>query len=85
MARIFGDGVNIAARRGLVEPGGICVQSWFATRFTTLISDFRPKEQSVKNIARPVLWIIVISGVETARVPWPDAAAPVGATPRDRP
>jgi len=54
---IFGDGVNIAARlEGLAEPGGICVsarvQEDVAGRLNLTFDDIR--EQSLKNIARPV-------------------------------
>src|SRR6266851_6564344 len=55
--RLYGDGVNIAARlEGLAEPGGICVSR-------TVRNQVRDKlpyafddmgEQSVKNIARPL-------------------------------
>ena len=55
--RIYGDGVNIAARlEGLAEPGGICISK---TAFDHIESklpygyDFIG-EQSVKNIAKPV-------------------------------
>jgi len=55
--RIYGDGVNIAARlEGLAEPGGICVSK---TAFDHIESklpygyDFIG-EQTVKNIAKPV-------------------------------
>jgi len=54
---IFGDGMNIAARlEGLAEPGGICVsarvQEDVAGRLNLTFDDIR--EQSLKNIARPV-------------------------------
>ena len=56
-ARIYGDGVNIAARlEGLAEPGGICISK---TAFDHIASklpygyDFIG-EQSVKNIDKPV-------------------------------
>jgi adenylate cyclase len=55
---IFGDGVNVAARlEALAEPGGICVSGTVHDQ----IRDRLPYpldnlgEQSVKNIARPVL------------------------------
>jgi adenylate cyclase len=55
--RIYGDGVNIAARlEGLAEPGGICISK---TAFDHIESklpygyDFLG-EQTVKNIAKPV-------------------------------
>jgi adenylate cyclase len=53
---IFGDGVNVAARLGLAEPGGICVsarvQEDVAGRLDLAFDDIG--EQSLKNIARPV-------------------------------
>jgi adenylate cyclase len=55
---IFGDGVNVAARlEALAEPGGICISRMVRDQ----IRDKLPYafqdlgEQSVKNIARPVL------------------------------
>jgi adenylate cyclase len=54
---IFGDGVNIAARlEGLAEPGGLCVSRVVHDQ----VRDKLPypfedrREQSVKNVARPV-------------------------------
>jgi adenylate cyclase len=54
---IFGDGVNLAARlEALAEPGGICVsgtvRDHIGDRLPYAFEDMR--EQSVKNIARPV-------------------------------
>jgi len=54
---IFGDGVNIAARlESLAEPGGICVTRGVRDHLRDLVDagfeDLR--EQSVKNIPRPV-------------------------------
>jgi len=55
--RIYGDGVNVAARvEGLADPGGICVSG-------TVFDQIESKlplgyqflgEQSVKNISKPV-------------------------------
>jgi adenylate cyclase len=63
-ARLYGDGVNIAARlEGLAEPGGICisgtvldhVKNKLALRYEDL------GEQTVKNIADPVrVWRIIM-------------------------
>jgi adenylate cyclase len=54
---IYGDGVNIAARlQGLAEPGGIClsrvVHDNIRDKLPYEFADLR--EQTVKNIARPV-------------------------------
>jgi adenylate cyclase len=56
-SRIYGDGINVAARlEGLAEPGGICISS-------KVYEDVRGKidlsyddigEQQLKNIAQPV-------------------------------
>jgi adenylate cyclase len=64
-ARLYGDGVNIAARlEGLAEPGGICisgtvldhVKNKLALRYEDL------GEQTVKNIADPVrVWRIIMN------------------------
>jgi adenylate cyclase len=55
--RIYGDGVNIAARlEGLAEPGGICVSSTvheqIEKKLNVALEDLG--EQTLKNIARPV-------------------------------
>jgi adenylate cyclase len=55
--RIYGDGVNIAARLvALAEPGGICVsKTAFDHIESKLPLGYRfPGEQTVKNIAKPV-------------------------------
>ena len=55
--RLYGDGVNIAARlEGLAEPGGICVSSEVHGQVASKIGlDFTDLgEQSVKNIPKPV-------------------------------
>ncbi len=55
--RIYGDGVNIAARlEALAQPGGICISK---TAFDHIESKFPLSyqflgEQTVKNIAKPV-------------------------------
>ena len=55
--RIYGDGVNIAARlEGLAEPGGICISGTVYDQVATklpLMYKFLG-QQAVKNIARPV-------------------------------
>src|SRR5439155_19524222 len=64
--RIYGDGVNIAARlEGLAEPGGICISG-------TVYDHIKNKlalgyeylgERAVKNIAKPVrVWQVVMDG-----------------------
>jgi adenylate cyclase len=61
-ARIYGDGINIAARlEGIAEPGGICISSKvyeeISGRIDLAYQDIG--EQQLKNIARPVhaYWI----------------------------
>jgi adenylate cyclase len=56
-ARIYGDGINVAARlEGLAEPGGICISSKVYDeingRIDLACQDIG--EQQLKNIARPV-------------------------------
>jgi TolB-like protein len=56
-ARIYGDGINVAARlEGIAEPGGICVSSKvyeeISGRINLAYEDIG--EQQLKNIARPV-------------------------------
>jgi adenylate cyclase len=55
--RIYGDGVNIAARlEGLAEPGGICVSSTvheqIERKLNVALEDLG--ERTLKNVARPV-------------------------------
>lgn len=56
-ARIYGDGVNIAARlESIADPGGICISKTAFDQIETKLP-FNYKfigEQAVKNIARPV-------------------------------
>src|SRR5438552_10038186 len=68
--RIYGDGVNIAARlEALAEPGGICIsgtvyehiKNKLALRYEDL------GEQTVKNIAKPVrVWRVVMDEAAAA-------------------
>ena len=56
-ARIYGDGINVAARlEGIAEPGGICISSKVYEeingRFDFVFEDMGP--QQLKNITRPV-------------------------------
>ena len=75
--RIYGDGINVAARlESLADPGGICISG-------TVHEQVRDKlalgyqdngEQTVKNIARPVhVWRVLLNGTalhrETRRIP----------------
>jgi adenylate cyclase len=62
--RLYGDGVNIAARlEGLAEPGGICISGTVYDHVETklpLTYEYLG-EQTVKNIARPVrVWRVVM-------------------------
>jgi len=57
VARIYGDGVNVAARlEGIAEPGGICISSKVHEeidgRIDFVFEDMGP--QQLKNITRPV-------------------------------
>src|SRR5215475_5125543 len=62
--RIYGDGVNIAARvEGLAEPGGICISGAVYEQVKTklALSYEYLGEQAVKNIAEPVrVWRVVM-------------------------
>jgi adenylate cyclase len=72
-ARIYGDGINVAARlEGIAEPGGICISDdAFRQVRDKLDVNFQDSgEQELKNIARPVR-------VYQLR---PDTAAPAGKT-----
>ncbi len=67
--RLYGDGVNIAARmEGLAEAGGICISGTVydqvATKLALRYEDIG--EQAVKNIARPVRVYRVRLDPETA-------------------
>ena len=69
--RIYGDGVNIAARlESLAEPGGICISGTVYDHVENklaLIYDYLG-EQTVKNIAKPVrVWRVVMD--DAAAVP----------------
>src|SRR6266542_2732350 len=68
--RIYGDGVNIAARlESLAEPSGICISGTVYDQVETklaLIYDYLG-EQTVKNIAKPVrVWRV--QAQESARL-----------------
>jgi adenylate cyclase len=56
-ARIYGDGINVAARlEGIAEPGGICISSkvYEELRGRSDVACDDIGEQQLKNIARPV-------------------------------
>jgi adenylate cyclase len=63
--RLYGDGVNIAARlEGLAEPGGICISGTVHDHVENklLVLQYEDLgEQTVKNIAKPVrVWRVVM-------------------------
>ena len=82
-SRIFGDGINVAARlESICEPGSICISrkvyEEVKHRFEIHYSDIG--EQSLKNIAEPVhAYLIKVSGAAPSAVaspgPRPSAAA----------
>jgi class 3 adenylate cyclase len=68
--RLYGDGVNIAARlEGLAEPGGICISGTVLDHVKNKLA-LRYKdlgEQTVKNIADPVrVWRVVMDEAAAA-------------------
>jgi len=76
--RIYGDGVNVAARiEALAEPGGICVSAKVYEEVRRKLDlDFEDLgEQSLKNIAYPVR----VYRVRAAGTPASGPAAPAGA------
>jgi TolB-like protein/Flp pilus assembly protein TadD len=77
-ARIYGDGVNVAARlEALADPGGIMVSRTVHDQVRDKLSfDFEDRgEQTVKNIARP----IGVYRVSLAESPPPATFKPTGA------
>ena len=84
--RIYGDGVNIAARlEGLAEPGGICVSK---TAFDHIESKLPLGyeclgDQNVKNISKPVCTyrVLMEPRVTVAGEPEEEKPAPVGRKP----
>ncbi len=68
--RIYGNGVNIAARlEGLAEPGGICISG---TAYDQVIAKLNLEyeylgEHSVKNIAIPIRVYRVVINIDAAR------------------
>ena len=89
--RIYGDGINIAARlEGIAQPGGICVSSKVRDEIQDKLGlDFVDLgEQTLKNIARPVrVYAVRMEGLEAPEVaatpttPAPAPAPAVDATP----
>jgi class 3 adenylate cyclase len=75
--RIYGDGVNIAARlEGLAEPGGICLSAtvYDQVKNKVALSYEYLGEQTVKNIAEPVrVWRVAMEPAAAAgyQVPSP--------------
>jgi len=68
--RLYGDGVNIAARvEGLAEPGGLCISGTVYDQIETKLPlhyDYLG-EQTVKNIAKPVrVWRVVMDEAAAA-------------------
>src|SRR3989449_8916433 len=76
--RIYGDGVNIAARlEGLAEPGGICISGTVHDQVKNklALSYEYVGEQTVKNIAKPVrVWRIRME--EEGRSPQSEVRSP---------
>jgi len=77
--RIFGDGINIAARlEGIAEPGGICISRKVHEEIDGKLNlDCRDLgEQQLKNIARPVhVYGIRLNGARPQAAPVQPAAA----------
>src|SRR6516165_5947659 len=78
-ARIYGDGVNIAARlEGIAEPGGICisgkVHAEIVGKIEAITYDLGP--QQLKNIANPVPVFRVEPSQTSSKDP--DGKSPVG-------
>jgi len=76
--RLFGDGVNIAARlETLAEPGGVCVSSKVRDEIENQL-DFGYKdlgEKSLKNIPKPVrVYRLLLDSQGVATRSWPLAA-----------
>ena len=68
-ARIYGDGINVAARlESIAEPGGICISATAYDHVCGKVhADFADLgEQQLKNIMRPVRVYKVVLGSDTA-------------------
>ena len=86
--RIYGDGVNIAARlEGLAEPGGICISGVVYDQVENKLTELNLAyeslgEQTVKNIAKPVMaYRVSISAETSLSTPPPHFSASRSATP----
>lgn len=82
--RIYGDGVNIAARlEGLAEAGGICLSGTVYDQVETKLAFAYEYlgEQPVKNIARPVRAYRVRIAAERSDAPAANAASPSVSSP----
>src|SRR5262249_50807143 len=70
--KLYGDGVNIAARlEGLAEPGGICISGTVHDQVENKLAlEYEYLgEQTVKNIAKPVrAWRMRLEGAERPKV-----------------
>jgi hypothetical protein len=77
--RLYGDGVNVAARlEALAEPGGICLSASAHEQVQDRIAAVRFEhlgEQRVKSIARPIRAYRVALGLAGSE-PSPDPALP---------
>jgi len=71
--RIYGEGINIAARlESLAEPGGVCVSGpvWEQVRHKLVIDAEDLGEQAVKNIPDPVrVYRIRLQLTAVSRIP----------------
>lgn len=76
--RIYGDGVNIAARlEGLADPGGICLSGTVYDHVENKVplAYAYVGEQAVKNIAKPVrVYRVVMDGTVASTVRGKEAA-----------
>jgi TolB-like protein/class 3 adenylate cyclase len=75
--RIYGDGVNIAARlEGLADPGGICISGMVHSQVESKLglSYEDLGEQSIKNIGKPVRVFRVGMEAESAPTPGPSSS-----------
>jgi adenylate cyclase len=85
--RIYGDGVNIAARlEALADPGGICISGIVYDQVENKLADLnlryeRLGEQTVKNIAKPVTAYRVSIGPETSTPSLSSSPSPVRSFP----
>lgn len=83
-ARIYGDGINVAARlEGLAEPGGVlvsqAVHDQVRDRLDLIFEDLGERE--LKNIARPVRVFRLRTPVESKAAPVSGAALPLPEKP----